>query len=276
MASSPAAAGAAVTQEVVCSVVAMTHVIGKGGVTIKSIQTESGARVQAAARPGGQGEGLISITGTPDQVAKARTLVERVIAEQENPDYEGPEGRRLRAEANAEAEERTRLMKEADRLFAAGDKQRGHETMALAKKAGERFHTKNAEAAAAILKNRNAGKGDLYLDLHGLYVAEAERFTTERLDKVASSTAQGAHAELELIPGAGHHSAGGKAAVKPAIVALLDKRQYKHEDISAGSMRVWVKGESTTAPAPAPAAAAVVVAAEPPPKKEKTSCCLVM
>ena len=48
-----------------------------------------------------------------------------------------------------------------------------------------------------------------YLDLHGLFVDEAVRATTERLDALALA---GGGGELELVPGAGHHSAGGKAA----------------------------------------------------------------
>jgi hypothetical protein len=51
-------------------------------------------------------------------------------------------------------------------------------------------------------------------------VAEAERFVNERLDKDKSSGAE----NLIIIYGAGHHSAGGKQLIKPAVMDIIKVR----------------------------------------------------
>ena len=68
------------------------------------------------------------------------------------------------------------------------------------------------------------------------------RATTEKLDELAAAAGGGGGGEggegdggvaaslLELIPGAGHHSAGGKAAIKPAVEALLKERELAFEE----------------------------------------------
>lgn len=112
------------------------------------------------------------------------------------------------------------------------------------------------------------GRGLHFLDLHGLHVAEAVAATEARLGELAALSAStaaaasaapasaaaaeecgggggsvGAHKEqtLELIPGAGRHSADGRAHVKPAVEALLRARPgVRFEERSAGSWDVWV------------------------------------
>ena len=110
---------------------------------------------------------------------------------------------------------------------------------------------------------------------------------------------EGVDTDLELIPGAGHHSAPGKVALKPACEELLKKRSIAFEEASAGSFNVHVKGKGNkvavaasaapaepapmeSAPSAAPAESKAEDATTPAKgdtqsKKEKTkSCCLVM
>lgn len=270
---------------VACSKVGMTHVIGKGGATIKAIQAETGAKLDTTVDDADTARATIRITG-PDaeSVAAARRRVETILAEQENPDYEGPEGTKLRAQADAHAAERSRLMTLADEQFAAGDKAGGHASMAQAKDEGAKMKQAAADAAQAILAYNNDGKGDGYLDLHGLRVAEAEAFVTERIDALE---AKDDGTDLELIPGAGHHSAPGKVALKPAVEALLDNRGVAYEQVNAGTLLAHVKGiRGTTAaastdgndkPAEADGDERAKAEAEPAAKKEdKGGCCVVM
>ena len=48
------------------------------------------------------------------------------------------------------------------------------------KEAGRKLEETNKKAAIITLKHRNDGHGDNYLDLHGLYLAEAIEALTDR------------------------------------------------------------------------------------------------
>ena len=218
-----------------CSATALSHVLGPGGATIKALMARTGAIILASDGADGAAA-TVRVEGAPAAIARAEAEVRRIIDEEAHPDYAGPEGDRLRADAEAHARARSRLMAEADACFNAEppDRERGHALAAEAKAEGERMREANRAAAAAILRHRNGGRGERYLDLHGLLVEEAVRATTERLDALALA---GGGGELELVPGAGHHSAGGKAAIKPAVEALLQERALEYEE-HVGTLKV--------------------------------------
>ena len=88
----------------------------------------------------------------------------------DNPDYAGPEGNKLRAEAQKYAEERGELLSASKNAFESGDKAKAKELSEKGKEAGRKMEEANKKAAAVILKHRNDGHGDHYLDLHGLYL----------------------------------------------------------------------------------------------------------
>lgn len=156
----------------------------------------------------------------------------------DDPDYCGPEGNRLRKKADDFGDERSRLHKAADAAFDSGDKGQGHALMAEAKLAGEQMHATHAEAAKEILRHRNEGKGDRYLDLHGLRVEEAMSATKEKLDTLLAM--QGNKAiDLELIPGAGHHSKG-EPLIKIAVEKELKERKLQYEAKNAGTFIVSI------------------------------------
>lgn len=75
----------------------------------------------------------------------------------------------------------------------------------------------NQKAAQAILKPQNSDKTGV-LDLHGLYVAEAEEATKAFLLKHQKAKI---FREVEVITGAGHHSQGHHAKIRPAIEKLI-------------------------------------------------------
>lgn len=282
-------------EEVECTKVAVSHVIGKGGSTIKELKASTNTEISIIDGP------KVKVEGEEANVREAVKKIKAILDEQANPDYEGPEGKRLRAEADSYGDQRSEKSKAADAAFAAGNKDEGHALMKEAKELGEKMHATHKLAAAAIVKNRNDGKGEAYLDLHGLRTEEALEVTNERLDTLEQKP-EGVDTDLELIPGAGHHSAPGKVALKPACEDLLKKRAIAYEEASAGSFNVHVKGKGNKAAASAetveaPAASSAKLTAEahedkkdapaaaPPkqedkpvePKKEKTkSCCLMM
>ena len=279
-------------EEIECTQVAVSHVIGKGGSTIKELKASTNTEISIIDGP------KVKVEGEEANVHEAVKKIKAILDEQANPDYEGPEGKRLRAEADSYGDQRTEKSKAADAAFAAGKKDEGHALMKEAKELGEKMHATHKLAAAAIVKNRNDGKGETYLDLHGLRTEEALEVTNDRLNTLEQKP-EGVDTDLELIPGAGHHSAPGKVALKPACEELLKKRSIAFEEASAGSFNVHVKGKGNkvavaasaapaepapteSAPSAAPAESKAEDATAPAKgdtqsKKEKTkSCCLVM
>jgi len=78
------------------------------------------------------------------------------------------------------------------------------------------------------------------LDLHGMYQAEAEECTKaflkywqknrNRLTNALNSDLSAG--EVEVIPGAGNHSIGGKAILLPAIKRLLFREGYTFHELN--------------------------------------------
>jgi hypothetical protein len=223
-----------------CTDVSISHVVGPGGSTIRKLCCDTGANVFTV-KP--SPPHMVRVEGTAEQIRAAVEAIKAILENQANPDYTGPEGSRLREEAQASAERRSTLMVKASECFDAGDKERGHSLQAEAKEAGEEMGRANEAAAAAIVlfNNDPAEHGELYLDLHGLLLKEALEVTETKLAALQESAngGDGEGLSMELITGAGHHSAAGKGpAIKPAVEGLLTERGLAFEVKSAGSFTV--------------------------------------
>mmetsp|Transcript_24223 Transcript_24223/g.60932 ORF Transcript_24223/g.60932 Transcript_24223/m.60932 type:complete len:260 (+) Transcript_24223:209-988(+) len=219
----PDGATSAVVQ---CPKAWVSHVVGSGGETIKRIRADSGADIQV----GQEGDPVvITITGSPDAVAKAAARIRAVVKEAAAPDYEGEAGKLLRAKADEYAAHMETAAAAKDEAFNNGDKAGGHARLEEVKEWQRKMHEANKQAAAAIFQHRNAGKGDRYMDFHGLRKQEALDLLEERLAVVSSGT-------LELVPGAGHHSNAGGAVLKPAIIGLLKQKNISFEERNAGTL----------------------------------------
>lgn len=159
---------------------------------------------------------------------KLKVLVMQEIAEAvEAGDTTGPEGTSLRAEANEWALKRSHFYHKAEKAREKGEPQQAAEMIAEAKKCGQMMRETNRAAAKSILKHNNDGKGDLFIDLHGLQVQEALRFLEQRLDMhLANATVE----VLECVTGAGHHSPGKLAKIRPAVAQLCTDRNLKCAD----------------------------------------------
>ena len=211
------------------------QIIGSGGSVLTELRTKTGATIDVDSK-GNVDPVTVRISGTPAQVKAGEAAVSKIIAEVENPDYEGKGGRKWRAEADRCAQMAEEVAKEKDALFDAGDKAGGHQKLAEVKEWQRKMHEANAKAAEEIFLNRNAGKnyrGEMVMDFHGLRKAEAIAVLEKRLDKLLGKKAKG---ELELIPGAGNHSGGGGAVLKPAIVKVLREKKIKFEEKNKGSI----------------------------------------
>jgi DNA-nicking Smr family endonuclease len=128
-----------------------------------------------------------------------------------------------RAESEALYAKKSAKMAESKAAFERGDKAAAHELSAEGKALASAAEAAAATAARKIFAMKNARVGPLEVDLHGLHVAEALEFVRERLDH---DNAQGAERPVGVvfIYGAGHHSAGGKQLLKPAVLSELAGR----------------------------------------------------
>lgn len=215
------------------------HVLGKGASTLKGIEERTGAKLEIL-NDGPQ----VKITADDDaKVAAAAAEVEKIVANQEHPDYEGPEGARLRKEANELGDKRSRLFDEATKRRESGDHDGANKLVAEGKQAGEEMQARHREAAAAIAKynNEDKGKGEAYFDMHGLREEEAMTMLQERI-AVLEAKPEGTTTDFEVIPGAGHHSAPGAQKLKGATEEYIKGKGYAYEAPNAGTFLVKVPG----------------------------------
>lgn len=84
----------------------------------------------------------------------------------------------------------------------------------------------NAQARDYIFRANNAHLPSDTIDLHGLYVEEAE----EILEKRINAARGGGGGHLNVIVGKGNHSAGGVRKIGPAVIELCRKRGLKVEE----------------------------------------------
>ena len=171
------------------------------------------------------------------------------VPTEDNPDYAGPEGNKLRDEAQKFAEARHALMTKASEAFEAGDKAKAKELSEQGKEAGKKMEDANARAAEVILQHRNGEYPENYLDLHGLYLEEALTAFRDRLSQLqATNTDDSDEIVFEVIPGAGNHSKN-KAIIKPKIIEELQGLNLYFEEKNAGSLLVYVSSDAQSASA---------------------------
>jgi len=213
----------------------ISHIIGPHGKVLNKIKEDTGCEVNV------NEDGSVSVSG--DNTPKAVEMIEKIVEEAKHPDYEGAEGKRLRAEAQALYKECEEVGEKIQPAFDSGDKNLGHQLLAKTKELRVQAKAKDKEAARAIWEHRNH-ESELKMDFHGLHVDEALELFEEHLNALQAKGKSGR--VLEVIPGAGHHSKGGEgnAKLKPATIKCLKKKKLNFVEHNAGSMYVNLDGVS--------------------------------
>jgi DNA-nicking Smr family endonuclease len=91
------------------------------------------------------------------------------------------------------------------------------------------------EASQQIFNSRNqgmiknTGKGETWIDLHGVHVDESVAFLDEFMEKLEKEMYTGT---VYVVTGTGNHSSNSRAKVKPAIVDWLDSWGYLWKEMS--------------------------------------------
>ncbi|KAJ8100565.1 hypothetical protein POJ06DRAFT_238069 [Lipomyces tetrasporus] len=142
------------------------------------------------------------------------------------------EYKRLRDLASNEYLARSRCYDAAHEAHKRGDGAEAKRISEQGKQHGENMDRYNAQAAAFVFRANNADSDADEIDLHGLYVKEAEEYLEQR---IAASKARN-EAHLEVIVGKGNHSTGGVAKIKPAVERLCQEHgfQYAADDDNSG------------------------------------------
>jgi len=129
----------------------------------------------------------------------------------------------LRMQAHECHQERDRCYKMATEAYHSGDGAAAKELAAKGKCAGDMMRKLNAEAKHKIFneKNANISRDNLQeIDLHGLTVNEALDVMQNHFKVVQE---MGRACSVRVITGAGKHSEGGKAKIKPAAKEWLER-----------------------------------------------------
>lgn len=129
-----------------------------------------------------------------------------------------------REEAKVWGVRRDQLFHHSKKAYERGDREKSKAYSDLRKYCQRRMEELNVSAANAIFIHNNQHQPMNIIDLHGLYVSEAEGKLIERaLDAIKESVDY-----LTVIVGQGHHSEDGPK-IKPAVRAFARKNGIPYE-----------------------------------------------
>lgn len=150
------------------------------------------------------------------------------------------EYKRLRSEADRLFQKRQQLSQQSQNAYKQGDGQKAHELSEELKRILAQAEECNRKAAEYVFRENNEDSGPDEIDLHGLYVKEAE-WILERRIYYAVKTNQ---LHLNVIVGKGLHSANGVAKIKPAVDELCDQVGLNHyiDKKNSGVLVIDLKG----------------------------------
>lgn len=160
---------------------------------------------------------------------------------------------RLRDLARQEAAKRSSCFDRAHQAYEAGDGARAHELSEEGKRHAAQMDAYNRQARDFIFRENNS-EGRVAsdtVDLHGLFVEEAEDVLEERI-KVARSQGQ---THLHVIVGKGNHSRGHVQKIKPRVEQVCRELglQYATEE-NEGRIYVNLQGGDVHGMPPPPQA----------------------
>lgn len=120
---------------------------------------------------------------------------------------------RLRGLARSEQNRRHELIRESREAYQNGDGARAKELSNEAKRHEANADNYNKQAAEYIFRVNNANQEEDTIDLHGLFVEEAEEILGTRIEAARRQHAKGLH----VIVGKGIHSENHVQKIKPAV-----------------------------------------------------------
>lgn len=132
--------------------------------------------------------------------------------------------KKLRAQADELYQKRNKLSQQSQQAYKNGDGSKAHELSEELKKVLRQAEEYNHKAAEYVFRENNTDSAEDEIDLHGLYVKEAEYFLQNRIAHDIRTN----QSHLKVIVGKGLHSAGGVAKIKPAVDQMCTDCNLKH------------------------------------------------
>lgn len=159
---------------------------------------------------------------------------------------------RLRDLAEKAYGRKQKLSHESQAAYQSGQKAKAHELSEKSKQEVAKAEDYNLQAAEYVFRQNNADSASDEIDLHGLYVREAQWILKKRIYAMI----QQGEPQIRVIVGKGLHSPHGIAKLKPAVEELCDEAGLKNyiDPHNAGVLRIELKGsrvpQSWNAPGP--------------------------
>lgn len=148
----------------------------------------------------------------------------------------------LRAEADKLYKKRNQLSQQSQAAYKSGDGKKAHDLSEKAKQVLDEAENYNRQAAAYVFRENNTDSAEDEIDLHGLYVKEAEYFLQVRIVHFVRTH----QSHLKVIVGKGLHSKNGIAKLKPAIDEMCDESGLRHriDSHNLGVLIIDLQGKS--------------------------------
>ncbi|KAG0297607.1 hypothetical protein BGZ98_000549 [Dissophora globulifera] len=143
-----------------------------------------------------------------------------------------------RAEAVDYAKARNRCFEMATQAYLRNDGASAAKLSAQGREYNDLMMATHREASRQIFDSRNngqqgivqsTGKGETWIDLHGLHVDESLAFLDEFMEKLEKEVYTGT---VYVVTGTGNHSTNSRAKLKPAIVDWLESWGYVWKEMS--------------------------------------------
>jgi DNA-nicking Smr family endonuclease len=214
------------------------YCIGKGGSIIKEISSSSGCKLNF------NGDS-VELKGDSTSRNKATELIMEALSNVgwffENNEWvertkQDELWKQFRGEAQKEVELRNECFEKSKKAFEEGDKELASKLSEEGKMHNEKWKQLTIEAGKNIFNEMNKNNEKTVIDLHGLFVDEAIGFVKERLAEL-----KGSSVTLSIITGAGNHSEGGQALIKPKIIQLLKEENLSFEEEKNGQIDAKVE-----------------------------------
>ncbi|KAI5952410.1 hypothetical protein KGF54_003277 [Candida jiufengensis] len=132
--------------------------------------------------------------------------------------------KQLRSKADHLYQKRNQLSQQSQQAYQQGNKQKAHELSEQSKSALTEAENYSQQAAEYVFRENNTDSASDEIDLHGLYVKEAEWIVKKRIEQCLNTN----QSHLKVIVGKGLHSNNGISKLKPAIDKLCNESNLKH------------------------------------------------
>lgn len=131
----------------------------------------------------------------------------------------------LRDQADRLYKKRNELSQLSQRAYQSGDKQKAHSYSIELKKVLNQAESYNRQAAEYVFRENNADSASDEIDLHGLFIKEAEWILQQRISYAIKTN----QPHLKVIVGKGLHSVNGISKMKPAVDKMCTESHLTHK-----------------------------------------------